>query len=119
MKRAASLPGLNRRHETRAPESCDLRGVPVHIGCGDRLNRRRAVIVAQDAGHVFMKNGLAVGARAVGGRTGVRAGISGEAVTQDALQEPDQLSVAVQHPLEERIQAGHSPPGSSAVIFVM
>ena len=80
--------------------------MPVTVRGSEGLDRRRLVIIGEDAGDGVDEHALAVGALAVEEEQRVLGRDAGEAVADNALQERLQLLVAGRHPVEEGVPRG-------------
>ena len=101
--RLSALLGLDRSDEPRADEPGKLGRMPIRIAGGERLDRCPLVIVAHALDERVQERGLTVPAGAVVERQGVLGGDARQGVSAPALQEGNQLGVAVRDPLQELV----------------
>ncbi len=83
---APALLGLGGGDEARAAQVGKLGRVPVGVRGGEGLDRRGAVIVAEDAGDGIDEGAFAVGAAAVQEEQRMLAGHAGQRVAAHPLQ---------------------------------
>ena len=98
-RRPSSVSTAVTRRAPRSAASSDW--VPVRVRGREGLDRRRSVIVTQDAADGIHDDGFAVCAGAVQKEQSVRARVASECITQDTLHEADKLGVVVKGAVQD------------------